>query len=135
MEKITAYEIGISQQIGTYADAVRVPAGYDQIFVSGTPGLAPDGTLDSDITAQSHQLWKNIESMLAEAGASIADIVSVHHWLKSEDDIPAYLEVRKQYIKHQPTYMLGVIPSFVRPGFLVEVEVIAAVLPVGAPHA
>jgi hypothetical protein len=39
------FEAGVAHQIGRYSDAVRVPAGCDQILVSGTPGLAPDGSL------------------------------------------------------------------------------------------
>lgn len=43
-----SFDVGVAHQIGHYADAVRVPAGYDQILVSGTPGLAPDGTVPGD---------------------------------------------------------------------------------------
>lgn len=31
--------IGVSHQIGHYADAIRVLAGYEQIITSGTPHL------------------------------------------------------------------------------------------------
>jgi hypothetical protein len=30
--------VGVSHQIGHYADVIRVPAGYEQIITSGTPG-------------------------------------------------------------------------------------------------
>jgi hypothetical protein len=30
--------IGVSHQIGQYADAIRVPTGYEQIITSGTRG-------------------------------------------------------------------------------------------------
>ncbi|MGH3408646.1 MAG: hypothetical protein ACRDRJ_40055 [Streptosporangiaceae bacterium] len=39
MTEPRAFDAGIARQIGHYADAVRVPAGYDQIPVPGTPGL------------------------------------------------------------------------------------------------
>jgi hypothetical protein len=42
-------------------------------------------------------------------------------------DIPAYLAVRSSFIEHEPAFMPGVIPGLVRPDFLVEVEVTAAV--------
>jgi hypothetical protein len=45
MTAAESFDAGIARQIGHYADAVRVPAGHDQILVSGTPGLAPDGSL------------------------------------------------------------------------------------------
>jgi enamine deaminase RidA (YjgF/YER057c/UK114 family) len=43
---------GVAHRIGRYSDAVRVPAGYEQIFVSGTPGLRPDGSLPDDFSEE-----------------------------------------------------------------------------------
>jgi hypothetical protein len=40
MTAAESFDAGIARQIGQYADAVRVLAGYDHILVSGTPGLA-----------------------------------------------------------------------------------------------
>jgi hypothetical protein len=37
------YDADFRHQIGHYSDAIRVPAGYDQIAVSGTPGLVGAG--------------------------------------------------------------------------------------------
>jgi 2-iminobutanoate/2-iminopropanoate deaminase len=118
-----SFDAGIAHQIGHYADAVRIPVGYEQILVSGTPGLAPDGTLASDITGQATQAWQNIEAILAKAGASLSDIVAVRQWLTSAEDISGYVAVRGQFIKHEPAFMLGVIPALVRPEFLVEIEI------------
>jgi 2-iminobutanoate/2-iminopropanoate deaminase len=126
-----SFDAGIARQIGHYADAVRVPAGYDQILVSGTPGLAPDGSLPGDMTGQATQAWQNIETTLNQAGANLGDIVSVRQWLISAEDVRAYVQVRSRFITHEPTFMLGVIPGLVRPGFLIEIEVMAAVLPAG----
>jgi hypothetical protein len=50
-----AFDAGVAHQIGHYADAVRVPSGYDQILVSGTPGLAPDGSVAVRSTFLSHE--------------------------------------------------------------------------------
>jgi 2-iminobutanoate/2-iminopropanoate deaminase len=126
-----SFDAGIARQIGHYADAVRVPAGYDQILVSGTPGLAPDGSLPGDMTGQATQAWQNIETTLNQAGANLGDIVSVRQWLTSAEDVRAYVQVRSRFITHEPTFMLGVISGLVRPGFLIEIEVMAAVLPAG----
>ena len=126
-----SFDAGIAHQIGHYADAVRVPAGYDQILVSGTPGLARDGSLAGDMTGQATQAWQNIETTLNQAGANLRDIVSVRQWLTSAEDLRAYVQVRSRFITHEPTFMLGVIPGLVRPDFLIEIEVMAAVIPVG----
>jgi len=122
-----SFDTGIARQIGHYADAVRVPADHDQILVSGTPGLAPDGSLPGDMTGQATQAWQNIQTTLSQVGASLSDIVSVRQWLTSAEDIRAYVEVRNKFITHKSAALLGVIPGLVRPDFLVEIEVVAAV--------
>ena len=127
MTAAESFDAGIARQIGHYADAVRVPAGYDHILVSGTPGLAPDGSLPGDMTGQATQAWQNIQTTLSQVGASLSDIVSVRQWLTSAEDIRAYVEVRNKFITHKPAALLGVIPGLIRPDFLIEVEVVAAV--------
>jgi len=129
MTATESFDAGIARQIGHYTDAIRVPAGHDQILVSRTPGLAPDGSLPGDLTGQATQAWQNIETTLNQAGATLSDIVSVRQWLTSAEDIPAYVQVRSQFITHEPTFMLGVIPGLVRPDFLIEIEVLAAAAP------
>ena len=54
-------------------------------------------------------------------------MVSVRQWLISAEDIRAYVEVRNKFITHKPAAFLGVIPGLVRPDFLIEIEVVAAV--------
>jgi 2-iminobutanoate/2-iminopropanoate deaminase len=125
----TAIDAGIAAQIGHYADAERIPPGYGQIVVSGTPGLTPEGALPSGITAQSEQAWRNVRAILERAGSSLTDVVSIRQWLLDADDIPGYVAVRSTFITHQAASMLAVIPALVRPDFLVEIEVIAAVAP------
>jgi enamine deaminase RidA (YjgF/YER057c/UK114 family) len=116
---------GIAAHIGRYADAVRIPAGAEVIYTSGTPGLRPDGTLPEDFTEEVAQAWRNVEEALRRAGAALTDIVSVRQWLTDADDIPAYAAVRSKVITHEPGFMLAVIPALVWPSIRVEVEVTA----------
>src|ERR1700735_4934090 len=112
---------GIAAHIGKYADAVRIPAGAEIIYTSGTPGLRPDGTLPDDFSEEAIQAWRNVEDALARAGAKLTDIVSVRQWLTDAADIPAYGKVRSSVIKHEPVFMLAVIPALVWPNLRVEV--------------
>lgn len=127
MTTIESFDAGVAHQIGRYADAVRVPAGYDQILVSGTPGITADGSVPDDIAGESTQAWRNISAVLSLAGASLADIVSIRQWLTDAGDIGAYVTVRSHFVKHEPASFLGVIPALVWPNLKVEVEVIAGV--------
>jgi 2-iminobutanoate/2-iminopropanoate deaminase len=124
------FSTGVAHKIGRYSDAVRVPAGYEQIVTSGTPGLRPDGTLPDDFAEEARQAWRNVAEVLGAAGAQLTDIVSVRQWLTSADHIPVYAVVRSEVIKHEPTFMLGVLPGLVWPQIRVEIEV-TAVRPVG----
>jgi 2-iminobutanoate/2-iminopropanoate deaminase len=116
---------GVAAHIGKYADAVRIPSGAEVIYTSGTPGLRPDGTLPEDFTEEATQAWRNLEEALGRAGAALTDIVSVRQWLTDAADIPAYAAVRSQVIKHEPVFMLAVIPALVWPNIRVEIEVTA----------
>jgi len=121
------HDIGIARQIGTYSDAVEVPAKARWLFTAGTPGLAEDGTLPGDITAQAELAWQHIDHMLRKAGMTVNDIVKLTQYLVSAADIPAYAAVRARMLAGaRPASMLLVVPALVRPGFLLEVEVIAA---------
>jgi 2-iminobutanoate/2-iminopropanoate deaminase len=123
MTGLQSFSTGTAHQIGRYADAVRIPAGYDQIVLSGTPGLRPDGSLPEDFAEEAAQAWRNVAAALAGAGAELTDIISVRQWLTSADDI------RKEVIKHEPVFMLAVIPGLVWPRMRVEIEVTAVVRP------
>lgn len=121
------YNAGFSYQIGRYSDAIRVPAGYDQIIVSGTPGLDENGNIPADFADEARQAWRNIAAILEKAGASISDIVSARQYLTREEDIKTYAEVRKEMITHEPTLMLLVAKAMVWPEIHIELEVVALV--------
>ena len=121
------YDAGISRQIGRYPDAIRVPAGYDQIVVSGTPGLDENGNIPADFADEVRQAWRNVAAILEKAGASISDIVSVRQYLTREEDIKAYVEVRNEMITHEPAGMLLVAKAMAWPEIHVEVEAVAFV--------
>ena len=78
------YDAGVSHQIGRYSDAIRVPADYDQIVVSGTPGLDENGNVPADFADEARQAWRNVAAILEKAGASISDIVSIRQYVTRE---------------------------------------------------
>jgi 2-iminobutanoate/2-iminopropanoate deaminase len=121
------YDAGFSHQIGRYPDAIRVPAGYDQIVVSGTPGLDENGNIPADFADEARQVWRNVAAILEKAGASISDIVSVRQYLTREEDIKTYVEVRNEMIRHEPAGMLLVAKAMAWPEIRVEVEAVALI--------
>lgn len=121
------HNIGVASQIGHYSDAVEVPAGARWLFTAGTPGLALDGTVPDGVAAQAELAWRHIVQMLERAGMTVADVVKITHYLTRESDIADYAQVRRRFLGDaRPASMLAVIPALVRPGFLVEIDVVAA---------
>ena len=119
--------IGVAQKIGTYSDGVAVPADAKWVFVSGTPGMLPDGSYPDSITAQAEQAWKNVLAILAQAGMGVKDLVKVTHYLVRQEDIKDYVVVRTRYLSDaRPASMLLVVPGLVKPEILVEIEACAA---------
>ncbi len=84
-----------------------------------------NGTVPEDFTEEAIQAWHNIEDALGRAGAALTDVVSVRQWLINAADIPSYAKVRSSVIKHEPVFMLAVVPALVWPEIRAEVEVIA----------
>jgi 2-iminobutanoate/2-iminopropanoate deaminase len=120
-------DIGVARQIGAYSDAVEVPPNARWLFTAGTPGLALDGSLPSDITGQAELAWTHVMTMLERAGMTVKDLVKVTHYLLHASDIPAYVKVRSRFLGDaRPASMLLVVPQLVRPGFLLEIEAYAA---------
>lgn len=121
------HNVGVASQIGSYSDAVEVPKNARWLFTSGTPGLAKNGDLPSDITGQAEIAWDHILSMLAAADMGVTDLVKVTHYLLKAEDIPDYVKVRTRFLGDvQPASMLLVGPELVRPEFLLEIEAYAA---------
>lgn len=77
----------------------RAVVAGDWVFVSGTTGFdyatmsIPEGA-----AAQAEQCFRNIERALAEAGASLADVVRVHYIVPSREDFHAAMPVLARFM-------------------------------------
>jgi 2-iminobutanoate/2-iminopropanoate deaminase len=119
--------IGISSQIGNYSDAIKAPPNAQWLFTSGTPGLAPDGTLPPTFDLQAEQAWKNISQMLERAGMGVEHLVKIVQYLVRPEDLSAYGDIRARFLGPcRPTSVLLVVAALPKPGFLIEIEAFAA---------
>lgn len=120
-------DVGISRHIGTYSDAAEVPRPARWLFTSGTPGLLSDGTLPATFELQAEQAWKNIFSALDKAGMGPEHLVKIVQYLVRVEDIPVYGAIRARFLGDcRPASMLLVAAALPKPGFLIEIEAIAA---------
>ena len=122
-----ALDIGVAKQIGTYSDAIEVAPNMRWLFTAGTPGLAADGTVPSDIAGQADIAWQHIMAMLKKADMGVQDLVKITQYLLNANDIPAYAKVRSRYLGDaRPASMLLIVPALVWPNMLLEIEAVAA---------
>lgn len=99
----------------------------DFIFCSGQLGIDSERKLaGEDVTAQTVQALENLSAVLAEAGASLSDVVKVTTFLTRPEDAAAYNAVYQRYFPEAPPARSTVISGLLLPGAVVEIEAIAA---------
>jgi len=123
----TVRDIGIAAHIGAYSDAVEVAPDARWLAISGTPGLAPDGTISPDFHDQATQAWTNVSDALNEAGFGVADLVKITQYLTDAADIAAHAAIRSRFLgSARPASMLVVVAALVWPEMSIEIEAWAA---------
>ena len=111
-----------------YSHGIELPPNSRILYCAGQLGLKQDGSFASnEIRGQAEQAWRNIGAVLRAAGMGYENIVKLTHYLTRREDLPAYREVRAQFLgKLAPASTLLVISALARPEALVEVDVVAA---------
>jgi len=111
--------------IGPYSQGIVV---NNLFYSSGQIPLTPEGTLvEGDIKEQTHQVFKNIQAVLEEAGASLNTVVKVTAFLKNMDDFADFNEVYGNYFhEHKPARSCVEVARLPK-DVLVEIEVVALV--------
>ncbi|WP_344584385.1 Rid family hydrolase [Nonomuraea roseoviolacea] len=111
---------------GMYSHAVR--AG-DTLYVSGQAAFDEQNRVvgEGDMTAQAEHVFRNLERILADQGATFEDVTFIRTYLTDMDLRMEYGAVRRKYITGTPPASTTVeVPRLFMPGLLLEVDVIAA---------
>ncbi|GCD98129.1 enamine deaminase RidA [Embleya hyalina] len=98
------------------------------IFVSGQAGFDEGGgTVDGGFLAQGRQAFRNVERVLAEAGATFADVVKVGIYVRNmAENLDEVIRLREEFLSlPYPADTLVEVSSLARPDWLIEVEVTA----------
>lgn len=108
-----------------YSRAVR--AG-DRIVVSGTAPQWPDGSVDPGVEAQARRCFEIIAAALAEAGATLADVVRTRIFLVAVDDFAAVQRVHGElFASIRPACTAVVVAALLDDRWRVEIEAEAVV--------
>jgi len=119
----------VAQPIGPYSLGVR---SGNLVFVSGTVGWRPDGSVAGGIKEQCHQMFKNVQQVLRAIGSGLDHVVTTTTYLVHASDYQALNEVRAQYFATDPpASAVVVVKELVRPDLLVEIEAVAEIPPKG----
>jgi enamine deaminase RidA (YjgF/YER057c/UK114 family) len=119
--------------IAEYAYAATAPAQSRLIFLAGACPLNEDGSTAApgDYPGQAAKAVENMRTALADAGASLEDVLATRVLVASarrEDLVAAWQVVRDAFGDHDvPSTLLGVTVLGYS-GQLVEIEAVAAVL-------
>jgi 2-iminobutanoate/2-iminopropanoate deaminase len=109
---------------GPYSQAVEMKG---TLFISGQIAIDPaiGKLIDGDITAQTHQVFKNISAILDAAGYSFGEVVKTTCYLSDMTDFQAMNSVyAKYYFENQPAraaFSVKQLPM----GALIEIETVA----------
>ncbi len=98
----------------------------DTIYVSGQVGVDEKFTPGSGIEEQANLAFLNLKNVLAEAGATLEDIVELVTYHTSMKDIMAFSKVKAKFIPEDfPAWTAVGITELVMPNLLVEIRATA----------
>ncbi|MBR1214392.1 RidA family protein [Bradyrhizobium sp. JYMT SZCCT0180] len=116
-----------------YSHVAKVNKGT-LVYVAGQVSADASGKMvgEGNFEAQVEQVFKNLKLALEAAGATMADIVKLNTYLVAEvsqDDLPKMRAIRDRYLNKEkpPASTLVVVSRLARPGWLIEIEVVAAI--------
>lgn len=114
-----------------YSNLAEIDLGGTKLLVlAGQVALDHDGTLvgGNDMRAQTKQVFEAIGALLADRGATFADVVNIRTYLTDMDRLPEYGEVRRGYLGDTlPTSTTVEVSRLFRPGALLEVDITAVI--------
>jgi len=119
------------------------PVGYSHIakvsnatliYLAGQVPMDASGTLvgPGDFKAQAEQVFRNIRIALNAAGATPHDIIKLNYYVVASVDPSvrtAIRGIRDQYVNtaSPPASTLVVVAGLAQPGWLIEIEAVAAI--------
>ena len=108
-----------------FSRALRVG---DRVVVSGTAPVLPGGGCPEGAGPQARRCFEIIRAALAEAGASLDDVVRTRIYLTSAEDADVVGAVHGEVLGHvRPAATMVVVAGLLDPAWRVEVEAEAVV--------
>lgn len=120
---------GLTQIMGAYSLCIKVDVGdSEMIFLTGQMAMDAEGkaVAPSDITKQTTYIFKSIQKILKEGGASLDDVVKAVIYVTDMDKFKDISKVRNKFFaKSKPVSTLVEINRTSKEGCDIEIDVIA----------
>lgn len=127
MANIARNAEGVFPPYAAYAHAVEVPAGARTLHVSGLNGFRSDGvTMPASFADQAEQVWDHLATVLADAGMTYADLVSLRFYLADPADDPANVAILSRRLGDHRCARTVICCPLLEPAWRIEVEAVAA---------
>jgi enamine deaminase RidA (YjgF/YER057c/UK114 family) len=116
-----------------YSHVAKVNRGSIVYFSGQVPCDASGKIIGAgDFEAQVEQVFANLKIAVEAAGGVMADIVKLNYFLAAEvdqADVPKMRPIRDRYlnIAKPPASTFVVVSRLMRPGWLIEIEAVAAI--------
>lgn len=115
-------------QIRRIGDTARFSLGVIHNGVIQTAGLLSDPSAGSDLSAQTRDIFSQVDKLLAEAGTDKSRILSVNIWLADVADIASFNAEWDSWLDPANKPIRACVQSaLVRPDARVEIQVTAAI--------
>ncbi|KZE74935.1 reactive intermediate/imine deaminase [Paenibacillus elgii] len=108
--------------IGPYSQAITLG---NAVYTSGMLPIDAEGNLKEGIVDQTHQILKNLQAVLAEAGLSLVDVVKTSVFMTDLEQFQQMNEVYSQYFSNHHPARTTVEVSRLPRDAKIEVELIA----------
>lgn len=113
-----------------FTQAVVVAGNARTVYVGGQNAVSADGQIvgAGNLVAQTEQVFTNLQTVLAAAGATIHDVIKWNIYVvQGQDFRPAFGVFQRVWGRHPnpPAISVLVVAGLANPQFLVEVEAVA----------
>lgn len=108
--------------IGPYSQAITLG---NAVYTSGMLPIDAEGNLKEGIVDQTHQILKNLQAVLAEAGLSLVDVVKTSVFMTDLEQFQQMNDVYSQYFSNHHPARTTVEVSRLPRDAKIEVELIA----------
>jgi 2-iminobutanoate/2-iminopropanoate deaminase len=121
---------GVHTPFSSYSHAVVVEAPQKIIYCAGQVAGQADGTIlgPDNFEAQGEMVMKNLERVLQDCGATLADVVKLVSYVCTPHDVKRVRALTRKYFpQNPPANTICVVRGLAHPDYLLEIDATAVV--------